>query len=146
MKVVTVKYGRSTHELTLEGSECVYARVASTFGIPVRRIVLIRAGKKLPPQGSPDLAAALALPGVIMLTGTDARLSTPTERAADEAQGVLADVWQNLTWANVRRRAVDAVAWVWSVIAAIPRLAISFVSSAAMPPARPAQRREQRDD
>ena len=134
---IIIKHAGVQHEISLDPKvDCVYTKISALLGLPKHRIKVIRLGKLLPPPGDPALATAVVSGGVYMVSGTAAHDALPSEprRRAALALDAIRELLASLTLATL----YAWLLWMWTTIIAVPRVAISFVSSMVVaPPARP---------
>jgi hypothetical protein len=104
------------------------------LALPPDRIKIIRAGRKLPPVGNPALKAAL-VSGTYMVSGTRKEDALPSNahRWMTEVADTARDIYSQCTWALLS----TWLLWLWTLLTAVPRTLLAFVSSAVIAP-RPA--------
>mmetsp|Transcript_8191 Transcript_8191/g.21428 ORF Transcript_8191/g.21428 Transcript_8191/m.21428 type:complete len:144 (+) Transcript_8191:76-507(+) len=143
MPLLKLKHGSTSLEIELQPGEQPYARIAAAFNLNPSRIKLIRAGKLLPPAGTPDLTDAIHQPGTLLVLSSNPLPGTATRMIAS-ARRSLQLFWHSLTLEAVQFYLTFALTWVWSCFATGSRTAIAFVTSAVVAPAP--SRRENRQE
>ena len=129
---ITVKHNTVKHTLRLDPAECVYDKIARLLDVPKGRIKIIVRGRLLPPPGDTALPNLIISGSTYLVTATasDAHLPSDRRRRAAEAMEMLQQSYQMLTWAFIK----SWLLWLWTMLLAVPRVAISFVSSMVVPP------------
>lgn len=133
---IRIKHAGSTHTLELAHGECPYRRVGALLNIPVERITIIRAGKKLPPPGDPTLPTSLVVGALYLVSGTrnEDMLPTTTQRyvsdASEAASEAATGLYSRLTWDYC----IALLFWLLSLLQSLGRASISFVSSMVIAP------------
>ena len=138
--IIRVKHANATRDVEIQDPGSVYTTVGAALGLPASRVTIIRAGKKLPPQGDAALADAIVPGALYLVTGTrqEDALPSTARRHANDARDAAIDLYTRFTWDFF----VALCFWMWAQLLALGRACGAFVVSMVVPPA-PAVRRDQ---
>lgn len=133
---IRVKHAGATHTLELGANECIYTKVGALLGLPASRVTIIKAGKKLPPQGDAAALNAAIVPNAIYLvTGSRDELPSASQRALSDAKDTALSLYSRLSYDFF----VALLFWLWSLVIAFGHASFAFLRSmvVAPDPARP---------